>query len=344
MHTHHAAKQKFLGPASSDDPDDLVSHVQGFIASAASAPAAVPYTVDTHLRQTTAPHGMSVPEVRRLFDSVHYMMKPGRMLALATLAGPLKAMPCGAVRDVVAAFLKALGKKQKKFGLPQYYVMVWECAGGLHTHVVFVANPRMLDELKELQRFAPYLDVRRAWWPGGLPIYLSKERTGWAQIQLGAFIRGGRKDGAHRLPGGGDRVRLSSALKEDAIAAGYVTQWKPTNAKRKPLEARASGRPYRIRSGRAPRPTPTQLPMFPELEKPPVRLRDFHGGIPTPAQAQELEFRRKRLGLSQRQLAARCGISQAHWANVVRGHDSMSRFAARQIREALLGADALEAA
>lgn len=337
----------FLVPESHDGKDDLVSHIQGFIAASDAAPAAVPYTVDTHLRQTTAPHGMSVPEVRRLFNIVHYMRKPGRMLALATLGGPIKIKPCGDVRDMASDLRKAIGKKQKKYGLPQYDVQVWECSGGLHVHFVFVTNRRMLDELKELQRFQAYLDVRRAWWPGGLPIYLSKERTGWAEIQLGAYIKGGRKKGAHQLPGGGDRVRPSPALKADAIEAGYITRWKPKNAKRKPPEARKPHKDYRIRrikSSEAPARTPTQILMFPELEKPPVRLRDFHGGIPTPTQAQELEFRRKRLGLSQRQLAARCGISQAHWANVVRGHDSMSRFAARQIREALLDADALKAA
>jgi hypothetical protein len=339
--------QMFLVPASPDEKDDLVSHIQGFFAASDAAPAAVPYTVDTHLRQTTVPHGMSVPEVRRLFNSVHYMMKQRRMLAFATLAGPLKAMPCGDVRDMACDFRKALGKKQRKYRLPQYDVQVWECSGGLHVHFVFVANPRMLDELKELQRFAPYLDVRRAWWPGGLPDYLSKERTGWAEIQLGAYIKGGRKKGVHQLPGSGDRVRPSPALKADAIKAGYVAPWKPKNAKRKPPEARKPHKNYRIRrikSSEAPARTPQQLLLFDELKKAPTRVRDFHGGILTPAQAEELEFQRQRRGLSQRQVAALAGISQPHYANVVRGHDSMSRFAARQLRETLLHADALEAA
>ena len=343
MHT----PQMFLVPASLDDPDDLVSHVQGFITSAASAPAAVPYTVDTHLRQTASPHGMSVPEVRRLFNIIHYMMKLGGMLAFATLGGPFKDMPSGDARDVASDFRKALAKKQKKYGLPQYDVQVWECDGGLHVHFVFVANPRMLDELKELPRFAAYLDVRRAWWPGGLPIYLAKERTGWADKILGGDIKGGRKKGAHKLPGGGDRVRPSPALREAAIKDGYIPRWKPTNAKRKPPEARKRPKDYRIRrikSSEAPMRTPQQLLLFDELKKAPTRVRDFHGGILTPAQAEELEFQRQRRGLSQRQAAALAGISQPHYANVVRGHDSMSRFAARQLREAMLHADALEAA
>lgn len=56
----------------------------------------------------------------------------------------------------------------------------------------------------------------------------------------------------------------------------------------------------------------------------------------TPAQSREAEFRRQRLGLSQSQLAQIIGLSQPHYANVVRMHDSMSKFAARSLREALL--------
>jgi hypothetical protein len=44
------------------------------------------------------------------------------------------------------------------------------------------------------------------------------------------------------LEGGGDRVRLSDALKQDAIAAGYVRPWKRTNAKRQPDGGRGCGR------------------------------------------------------------------------------------------------------
>jgi hypothetical protein len=65
---------------------------------------------------------------------------------------------------------------------------------------------------------------------GGLKKYLAKERTpqaGYKRRDLG-----GRISGSHRLPGGGDRVRLSRQLERDAIEAGLVDPWKHTNAKR----------------------------------------------------------------------------------------------------------------
>jgi len=59
--------------------------------------------------------------------------------------------------------------------------------------------------------------------------YLAKERTPQAGYRR-AHTLGGRIVGSHRLPGGGDRVRLSRELERDAIEAGYVQPWQHTNA------------------------------------------------------------------------------------------------------------------
>jgi hypothetical protein len=80
---------------------------------------------------------------------------------------------------------------------------------------------------------------------------------------------GGRLKGSHRLPGGGDRVRLSRGLERDAIDAGYVAPWQHTNAKRS-----TERKPYRLRRlshRKAPR-LAGQLSLFPEIERP---FRDF---------------------------------------------------------------------
>lgn len=334
--------QKILVSDGSSLATELSLIVQGLVEATADGPDAPLIYVKTHPNRTTAPHGLTTAEVKRIFGGVHCMLHRRRQLWFATLGDGLQQMPSGEARAVVDNFLKALVVKQGKHGLPQHWVLVWECGGGLHSHIVFIANKGIVDSLKVSSRFGQFLHIRWAYSPGSLPRYLSKERTSQAQYAIGPFIGGARKRGSHQLPGGGDRVRLSKALKADAIAARYVEDWAPTNAKRS--EIRAPSRPYRLRLGKAPGLTPQQIPMFPELEKPPVRLRDFHGGTPTPAQIEELEFRRKRLGLSQRQVAALAGIKQPHYANVVRGHDSMSRFAARQLREALLHADALAVA
>lgn len=334
--------EKFLVSGDSGLAADLSSSFQELIAAETAKPDDSLIYVKARLCRTTAPHGITTPEIKRIFGGVHCMLKQRRQLWFATLGDGLQQMTPGEARSVVDCFLKALVTKQGKRGLPQHWVLVWECGGGLHAHVVFIANKGIVDGLRNSARFRQFLNVRWAYRPNGLPCYLSKERTPQAQYGVGDFIGGARKRGSHQLPGGGDRVRLSKALKADAIAAGYIENWQATNAKRS--EARAPSRPYRIRRSKSPRVTPQQACMFPELSKPPVRLKDFNGGMLTPAQAQEVEFRRQRLGLSQYQAAQLIGISQPHYANVVRGHDSMSRFAARQLREVLLDEAALEAA
>jgi len=78
-----------------------------------------------------------------------------------------------------------------------------------------------------------------------------------------------------------------------------------------------------------------QLFMFPELEHPPVRLKDFHGGILSPSQALELEYKRKRRGLTQHQLGHLAGLSQPQLANVIHGRYGMSHQAAERLHGVL---------
>jgi hypothetical protein len=125
-------------------------------------------------------------------------------------------------------------------------------------------------------------------------------------------------------------VRLSRELERDAIDAGYVEQWQHTNARRS-----AERKPYRLRrlsAQKAPR-IAGQIPLLPEIERPVSRLGDFGAAIMPPAVAVEIEFRRRRLGLSQRQYAAMLGISQGQLANALRGHDPISAFAVNRARE-----------
>src|SRR5262245_1745202 len=76
--------------------------------------------------------------------------------------------------------------------------------------------------------------------------YLAKERTPQAGYRR-SHMFGGRLAGSHRLPGGGDRVRLSRELERDSIEASYVEPWRRTNARRS-LERK----PYRLRGYSSP--------------------------------------------------------------------------------------------
>jgi transcriptional regulator with XRE-family HTH domain len=54
------------------------------------------------------------------------------------------------------------------------------------------------------------------------------------------------------------------------------------------------------------------------------------------AVAAEIEFRRRQLGLSQRQLASLVGRSQGQISNALRGHDPIAGSVINRLREVLL--------
>jgi Helix-turn-helix domain len=78
-----------------------------------------------------------------------------------------------------------------------------------------------------------------------------------------------------------------------------------------------------------------QISLLPEIDRPVSRLHEFGGGHIPPAVALEIEHLRNRHGLSQRELAARIGVSQGQYAHARRGHDPLSAFAVNRLRETL---------
>jgi hypothetical protein len=208
--------------------------------------------------------------------------------------------------------------------------MVLEGSGGIHAHITFIGTPEIARRLTTSKQFGELVDVRRVTDPNGLARkYLAKERT--PQAGYGReHVLGGRIKGSHPLEGGGDRVRLSRELERDAIDAGYVELWRHSNARRS-----SERKPYRLRrlTRRAPR-FAGQLPLLPF--KPVSRLRQFGGGKIPPAVSLEIEHRRRQIRLSQRELAARIGVSQGQYANAIRGHDPVSAFVVNRLRESLL--------
>lgn len=79
-----------------------------------------------------------------------------------------------------------------------------------------------------------------------------------------------------------------------------------------------------------------QLSLFPEMEKPIARLSAFTAGTPSPSVALEIEHRRRMLGLSQRELGQKAGLSQPQIANVLLGRFGFSRLATSRIKSVLL--------
>jgi hypothetical protein len=135
-------------------------------------------------------------------------------------------------REAIADIWKRITRLQGSCGLRQYSVITFEGRGGLHAHITFLGTRDIAKRLEQSARFGELLDIRPVTDPDGLTRkYLAKERT--PQAGYGReYILGGRLRGSHRLPGGGDRVRLSRELERDAIEAGYVEPWRHTNARR----------------------------------------------------------------------------------------------------------------
>jgi hypothetical protein len=235
-------------------------------------------------------------------------------------------------RNTISDVGKRITKLQGEQHLPPYSATVFETGGGIHAHIAFIGTSAIARRLKSSAAFGSIINVAPVTDPTSLARkYLAKERT--PQAGYGReHILGGRVGGSHKLDGGGDRVRLSRELERDAIDARYVEPWQHSNARRS-----SERKPYRPRSltRRALRPA-GQLPLLPEIERPVSRLRDFGGGIIPPAVAAEIEFRRRRHGWSQLQLARLMGRSQGQYANAIRGHDPISATAVNRLRELLI--------
>jgi len=108
------------------------------------------------------------------------------------------------------------------------------------------------NRLKASKQFGDLIDVRHVTDHNALAHkYLAKERTPQAGYRRGHML-GGRIAGSHRLPSGGDRVRLSRELERDAVEAGYVEPWRHTNAKRSVEEKPCRPRPCSSRRKRHP--------------------------------------------------------------------------------------------
>ena len=243
----------------------------------------------------------------------------------------------GVGRKIIADIWKRITKQQGKYGIYAYSVTVFEPdTAGLHAHIVFIGSDKIEAHLRGSAVFAEIFGAPKTIRPvhdqhGLTRGYLAKTRTPQAGYRRQHML-GGRLRGSHQLDGGGDRVRLSRELERDFTEAAFVAPWVHTNARRSTL--RKAYRPRRLK--RSALKLAGQLPLLPEIERLPWRVRQYGGGPMPKAVALEVEYRRKRLGLTQSQLGGAIGVRQSQLANVLRGHDPLSRFATNRLREVLL--------
>lgn len=234
--THH----EILVPLKTTIANPLVATEQRFSRLERQPASDMASLAVDRLKRTAATHGITGPELTRLNNAVRFMelhcQRRRCGLWLVTTAKSTS-------RLLIADIWKRITRLQTTSRLPPYSVITFESRNGLHAHIVFIGTREIWHRLKGSKQFGELIDVRpvtdRAVLVRG---YLAKERTPQAGYRRPHML-GGRVRGSHRLPDGGDRVRLSRLLERDAIEAEFVQPWRHTNAKRS-----AARKPYRPRA------------------------------------------------------------------------------------------------
>lgn len=249
--------------------------------------------------KTTEPHGISPAECKRYSEAIHYLKRRGCGLHIS-----LRAEDSRNLKTDIAIL-------QRRRRARVLWVEVRESDPEPGSHIIAVmptATDRewLAERLMNGRNSWPQdsgnsLDCRpiRDWnWPN----YLLKEATSQAWYGAGKNFR--RKKGSHRLPGGGDRVRLSDSLKKALLGSNKIEPYEGEYRARKTPTKR-----------RPPVPVGYQFDIFSPAVTPPVPVLRL------------VEDKRRELGISQRELAPRLGIRQAAYANALRGHDRLGPWA-----------------
>jgi len=78
----------------------------------------------------------------------HYFKRQGLTYWWAVLGDDLLDLPEVEAREEVRKFTSSLVREQKRQGIPQDWVRVWETSGGLHANVIFPATPALIARLR----------------------------------------------------------------------------------------------------------------------------------------------------------------------------------------------------
>ena len=192
------------------------------------------YRVSADIPRTTRIEGLHADEIERISGAMHHLKRSGLPCAWAVIGDDALDLSEADAREIIRDFTSRIVRDQARAGLPQYVLRVMESSGGIHANFVFPATPNMQRRLAASTTFRAYLKSNRAIQPVTdferlVRFYLTKERP---PVVRGGCRLGPRHKGSHRLgEGRGDRVSLSRALRDDALAAGLIAPWRRTKAK-----------------------------------------------------------------------------------------------------------------
>jgi hypothetical protein len=184
-------------------------------------------------RATSAPHGISPPETRRILTAVHELAGHGHKLACVVLGDALLDLPERQAREMLRRFESRIALDLGRAGFPVLRLTVIESRPSFHANIVTFDYPK-IERLRASTLFGDCLRgedaIQQVDDVAGLVSYLAKERTSTATHTLGNRISA-RRTGSHRLESkkSGDRVRLSDELKDRL--EGIIPPYKASYAK-----------------------------------------------------------------------------------------------------------------
>lgn len=270
-------------------------------------------------RATSAPHGISPPETRRIWTAVHEMAGHGHKLAWIVLGDALLDLPEWQAREWLRRFESRIALDLGRAGFPVLRVTVIHAEPKFHANIVTFDYPK-IERLRASALFGDCLRgedaIQQVDNVAGLVSYLAWERTSTATHTLGKRISA-RPTGSHRLESklSGDRVRLSEELKDRL--KGIIPPYKASYAK-------GLTKPAAIKPLVEAQPGPAI-----RVEETGQLALDF-----APDNVIQLaETKRRELGLRQDDLARAMGISRPTLANANAGRYRLSGWALARAAE-----------
>ena len=264
--------------------------------------------------RTVADDGLHPAEVERVRYVARRWDQSGAFVIMVTLGDGLLDLLPRDIRRILRAFRSRVADMQRRAGVPQEVIVVFETAAGIHAHILLVGTRGMIRQLRALKTFSAFMRkpseaVKEARNLAGLaerdPFYLVKE-TG---------------DDRYAWPagsGGGDRVVLSEPLRAAILAEGFPP-WKRTTSadlKAKPPRRRPATVGGSVLIDIAPIPATTDpMQLGFEFDLPERRL----------VSPEELRKFLGMHGITQAEIARVLHIAdRSHVAHFLRGHDAFS--------------------
>ena len=201
-----------------------------------SGPEPLSYTVIGDRKTISRKAGLSVDEIKLASEAAHYIQ--GLDLPLWYVVVSDQYSTEESIRDLIRDVKSDIARAQNRSGLPACcWLEILEGRPAVHSNILFpLGGPkaqRLIEGLLRSKKFpGDTLRICRAEGVDWFVAYCSKERFTQARY-VGIGILKKRLPGSHPLgAGGGDRVRLSKALKDQLLEEDRIRPYRRSYAAR----------------------------------------------------------------------------------------------------------------